>query len=361
MLAWMRAFSVFGLVLVGSFSQQFGARELSRWLLMASAVLLFLLLLSPAVAFGAMLSLVSTSVEASLMPITALTQDVLPERTGRINTLFRAVDIGAHITVPLVVTTLTSHADQASEANILLLVCTVVAMMQLGGAMAVRSLPSETAEEKQLSMVALIEAIGRTRSIYATALRIRDLVDFVLVINILPLIDSAARVFLAYRLVELGASDTFFGFGAALSSLFAFLAMIACGDWLDGQTLRGSLLTFMVLDTVAFIIMANTTSPITSIFMYALHCTLFKFCAAVDSMWVKRVANDNVHAAYAVRKVIGMGYKLIGGFGFGWVVQEAGVAGLYAMCATGYVPVMAVVLCLSEPDKVASGASKKKA
>ena len=77
-------------------------------------MLLFLLLLSPVLAFGVALCLTSTSVEASLMPITALTQDVLPGRSGRVNTLFRAVDIGAHIAVPLLVTSLTSQSDKTS-------------------------------------------------------------------------------------------------------------------------------------------------------------------------------------------------------------------------------------------------------
>lgn len=85
---------------------------MTYWLLVSSAVLLFLLLLSPVLAFGVALCLTSTSVEASLMPITALTQDVLPGRSGRVNTLFRAVDISAHIAVPLLVTSLTSQSDK---------------------------------------------------------------------------------------------------------------------------------------------------------------------------------------------------------------------------------------------------------
>ena len=97
MLIWMKTFSVFGLVLVGSFAQQFGAqsvsscpctskwnccslitphvcRQVSRLLLLTSAALMLLLFQCPSVIFGIVLAVVSTSVEASLMPITALVQ-----------------------------------------------------------------------------------------------------------------------------------------------------------------------------------------------------------------------------------------------------------------------------------------------
>lgn len=83
--------------------------------------------------------------------------------------------------------------------------------------------------------------------------------------------------------------------------------------------------------------------------MYSLHCTLFKFCAAVDSMWVKRVSGQNVNAAIALRKVVGMGYKFVGGFTWSWVVQYGGVTGLYAACAALYAPVLLGLARLPEP------------
>ena len=123
MLVWMRAFSVFGLVLIGSYSHEFGPRRVSIYLLICSAVLMLLLFTCPTKFFGVTLALLSTCVEAALMPINALTQGA-PEsllavlipvldagvdvaRAGRVNTLFRAVDIGAHIVVPLVFTSST--------------------------------------------------------------------------------------------------------------------------------------------------------------------------------------------------------------------------------------------------------------
>ena len=78
----------------------------------------------------------------------------------------------------------------------------------------------------------------------------------------------------------------------------------------------------------------------------------FKLSAAVDSIWVTRTAKGNVNAAIALRKVIGMGYKLVGGISWSWIVQSVGISGLYATCAAVYVPVIACLALLAEPAPV---------
>jgi hypothetical protein len=165
------------------------------------------------------------------MPITALTQDVVPERGGRINTLFRAVDIGAHIAVPLFVTTFTSSRKEggtSEDSSSFLMVSLSIAALQVVGAMSVASL-SRKGPPKSINLHSISTAISNTSSIYADAMHIKDLLGFVLAINVLPLIDSVARAFFAYRLVELGESDALFGVGTSLASSFAFIVMISLG------------------------------------------------------------------------------------------------------------------------------------
>ena len=153
--------------------------------------------------------------------------------------------------------------------------------------MSVSSLPSALSSKKPVQGSDILEAVGRTRGIYATAIQIPDLMGFVAIINVLPLLDAVARTFLAYRLVELGeardsfyyhictpnprfsslpqASDSFFGMGTSLASLFAFGAMLYGGGALDRWALRTSVLTFMVLDASAFIVMAVPKVPLQSV------------------------------------------------------------------------------------------------
>ena len=127
----------------------------------------------------------------------------------------------------------------------------------------------------------VLEAVGRTRGIYGTAIQIQDLMGFVGIINVLPLLDSVARTFLAYRLMELGASDSFFGVGTSFASLFAFVAMIYGGGFLDQFTLRTSVLTFMALDATAFIVMAVPSLPLFGLLL----CLVSMFCRGRHHPW----------------------------------------------------------------------------
>jgi hypothetical protein len=57
-------------------------------------------------------------------------------------------------------------------------------------------------------------------------------------------------------------------------------------------------------------------------------------------------------------QVVGMGYKLIGGLTWSWIVRHQGVPGLYATCAMLYIPVIGAMLCLSDPQATGSKKSE---
>jgi len=355
MLVWMRAFSVFGLVLIGSYSHEFGPRRVSIYLLICSAVLMLLLFTCPTKFFGVTLALLSTCVEAALMPINALTQGVDVARAGRVNTLFRAVDIGAHIVVPLVFTSSTwgvvAHSE-GSTSFFLLCVC-MVAALQVLGASCLHFLPLAVAAPKSASTGSAFHALTQTGALYMRAFGIKSLRGFLLTINVVPLLDSVVRGFLAYRLVELGESDALFGVGSSLAAIFAFVSMLTFGGWLDLYPIRASILALTVADALAFLVTAVTRSPMLTVAMYALHCMLFKLCASVESMWTTRASGEHLNAAIALRKVFGMAYKFMAGAVWSWVVQSVGLSGLYALCVIIYVPVIICLALLPEPPVVA--------